>query len=76
MTFQIIEQKLGDKREPLETTPLPDRFESESRAETAIKIKIATADHAGYDAEHKAWWAKNDDGSHIRYFVQSTGANA
>ncbi len=31
---------------------------------------------AGYDAEHKAWWAKNDDGAHYRYFTESAEAAA
>lgn len=74
MGFQIIEQRLGDKREPVETRTLPDRFESESKAETAIKMKIASMDHAGYDADHKAWWAKNDDGAHFRYFTETDAA--
>lgn len=76
MTFRIIEQRLSDKREPIETRTLPGGFESESRAETAIKMKIASMDHAGYDAEHKAWWARNDDGAHYRFFTERADAAA
>ena len=43
MPFQIIEQTLNERREPIETKALPQRFESESKAVTAIKIKIAAS---------------------------------
>lgn len=74
MSFRIVRQTLSDKKEPIETTVLPEKFDKESGAETAIKMKIAAADHAGYDAEHKAWWARNDDGLHIRYFTEAAEA--
>ncbi|MET0606301.1 MAG: hypothetical protein ABWZ80_07575 [Beijerinckiaceae bacterium] len=76
MAFQIVEQKLSENREPVSTKVWPERFDQESRAEVAIKVRLATADHAGYDEERKAWWARNDDGTHIRYFTQETSPSA
>lgn len=76
MPFQIIEQTLNERREPIETKALPQRFESESKAVTAIKIKIAAADHAGFDVERQMWWARNDDGRHVRYSAEEISASA
>ena len=76
MPFQIIQQTLNERREPIETKSLPERFDSESKAVTAIKIKIAAADHAGYDTERNMWWAKNDDGHHVRYAAEETTPRA
>lgn len=74
MSFRIVEQRLSESREPLETVTLPQRFESESRAETAIKMKIASADHAGYDSERNLWWAHNEGRERLRYYVEADGA--
>ncbi len=76
MPFQIVEQQLSANREPVSTKVWPERFDQESRAIVAIKVRIATADHAGFDSERNAWWARNDDGAHTRYFTEESGPTA